>query len=238
MTTTALCAGPCRPTDRGGPRRAIPGHNICDICEERCWENLHWLADHWADLEQMLTRPEHHGYDGMPRKPDSEETGIELNEAVAELRHQVDAALHHWVKVILDDGPGFTGPRSDPVSMARYLARHHKRITRGAKGADFTVAVAGMRREVNRRAFPSGARLYDPEPPILCVEHGTSDTGERTPCPGHYVTWMTNRTDGTLPDLTCTVDKTHVLTPAGFRRAGRLTMQAGAAGRMVNAIIG
>lgn len=232
-----LCAGPCRPDDHGGPRRAMPNHAICDVCEERCWESLHWLADHWQDLEVQLTRPESHAASGMP-KGGRDGTGIELNEAVADLRHQLDAALHHWVHVLLDEAPGFKGPKSEPVTMARYLAMHHKRITRmtdGAIAADFTCAVADMRRQMRRRAFPSGARLYDPELP--CAEHSTSDLGERIPCPGRYVTWVTDRMDGT-PDLVCTEDENHVLTPAEFRRAGRRTVKAAAAATMLEAIIG
>lgn len=232
-----LCAGPCRPADKGGPRRAMPGFAICDICEERCWEDLHWIADHWDDLEVMLTSPTR-GPDGMPHAK-SDATGIVINDAVAELRRRLADDLRYWCQVILDENPGFSGPKDDVVSFARYLARLHKRITRhhdAGLAAALPVDVHDLRREMYRRAFPSGARLYTPEPAIACVEHETSDEGERIQCEGIYRAWITDGTDG-MPDLTCSVNEEHVLTPMGFKRAGRQTMKADAMMRLRDALL-
>lgn len=209
----------------------MPGYGICDICEERCWENLHWLADHWADLEDQLAAPDRPA-DGMPRSR-SDATGIVINDKVAELRRKVHDTLRYWSQVVLDENPGFTGPKDDPVSLARYLARQHRRITRhhdAGLAAALPIDVHDLRREVFKRAFPSGARLWTPEPEIPCKE-----TTEDGPCPGQYQTVVHDRMDG-VPDLHCSIDRTHLLTPAEFRRVGRQTMKGEAAMRLVQAI--
>lgn len=208
----------------------MPGMAICDVCEERCWESLHWIADHWRDLEQMLTAPER-GADGLPRGT-RDGTGITLNEAVADLRAEVASTLAYWAHVILDEHPGFEGPKSqDAPTLARYVARQHRRITRHhdhGLAASLPIDVAELRRQVRRRAFPSGARLFDPEPAIPCMEHSTSDLGERIDCPGHMVAWVHGRMDG-YPDLVCTEDETHRLEPARWMKAGKRAMNEAAA---------
>lgn len=238
-TTPVLCGGPCRPEAHGGPRRAMPAYAICGVCEERCWENLHWIADHWADLEEQLTAPEG-AADGMPRAKIRDAVGISLNPKVVALRRKVYDELRYWVQVILDENPGFTGPKDDVVAFARYLARQHRRITRHHSpgvAAALPIVAHDLRREMYPLAFPSGGRLYTPEPVIPCAEHTETDQGERVPCPGHYRAWVTDRADG-IPDLTCSEDRSHVLSPAGFRRAGRQTMKAEAALRLVQEITG
>jgi len=216
----------------------MPGYSICDICEERCWENLHWLADHWPDLEVMLTAGSR-GPDGMPHAK-SEVTGISINETVAELRRTITDTLRYWTHVILDENAGFTGTKDDAVSMARYVAGHSRRITRHhdeALAAALPIDANDMRRQMYRRAFPSGARLYIPEPEIPCAEHAVSDLGERVPCTGIYRAWITDQTDG-VPDLLCSEDEEHVLTPEGFRRTGRRVIKTAAAMALVRAIAG
>lgn len=218
----------------------MPGFALCDVCEERAWEHLHYIARHWDDLGKMLTHPESSAYDGMPKAPDSEETGIELNEKVLETRTRIVHWLHYWVRVVLDDNPGFVGPADEPRAQAKWLAMQCARITRGwdkPQAASFATEARDVMRELRSRAFPSGARLFVPEPLIACAEHTVDAEGARVPCPGHYRAWITERTDG-LPDLVCSEDREHLLTPAGFKRAGRVTMRQDAAEALRAKIVG
>ncbi len=54
---------------------------------------------------------------------------------------------------------------------------------------------------------------------IPCLEHGTSDMGERIVCHGEYT--ITIGTAGMAMDMICTQDKTHRLTPLEWQRAQR-----------------
>lgn len=198
----------------------MPGFAICERCETRAWESLHWIADSWDDTADALTVPEVH--DGERRGSRGASTGIALNETAASARAETREKLRFWVHVILDQHPGFIGPRDqDAPGLARYLARHIKTLTRTPD--DFQAVgllsdIADLRQLVRRAAYPSGARLFDTGMP--CTEHATSDTGERIPCPGTMQTWVTNRMD-TLPNLVCSEDREHILEPHTWMRARR-----------------
>lgn len=209
----------------------MPAYALCETCEERCWENLHWIADHWRDLEEQLTAPEKPA-DGMPRGT-RDAVGINLNGNVVDARRRITDTLRYWVQVILDENPGFDGPKDHPVAMARYLAKQHRRITRhhdAGVAAGLAIDAHDLRRLAFRYGFPSGARLFQPKPPIPCREEIEGEA-----CPGEYQTWVTDRMDE-LPDLKCSWEPTHTLSPAEFRRVGRRTLDPEAVKTFIDAI--
>ena len=220
MSERALCAADCRPEQFGGARQAMPGFAICERCETRAWESLHWIADTWDATAEALTVPEVH--DGERHGSRGASTGIALNEVSTTARAQTRETLRFWVHVILDQHPGFKGPRDhDAPAYARYVARHIKTLTRTPD--DFQAVgllsdIAQLRRLVRRAAYPSGARLFDTG--MACTEHGTNDQGGRVPCPGTMQTWVTDRME-TLPNLVCSVDRDHILEPHTWMRARR-----------------
>lgn len=99
-------------------------------------------------------------------------------------------------------------------SNIRHLTAHHDE----REAVAFVDEITRMGAVVRSLAAPKGARTYAPG--IPCVEHGTDDQGQRVPCAGTYEARVWDGM-GVVPDLRCTVDGSHVLTPAGFRRLGR-----------------
>jgi len=80
-----------------------------------------------------------------------------------------------------------------------------------------------------RTAWPSGARWM--RTGVECTEHGTSDLGERVVCQGEYRVFMHPDQD-VVPDMVCTDDSAHRITPLEWQRAQRRNpMDAQAAAR-------
>lgn len=74
-----------------------------------------------------------------------------------------------------------------------------------------------LAKKVVRTAIPSGRRRI--RLGIPCLEHGTTDLGERVPCKGQYTTVLAP--DESIGDLVCTKDDTHRMTPLEWQRAQR-----------------
>ncbi len=231
-----LCQGErCRPDDHGGPRRAN-GWPLCEVCEQRVSENLRDIADLWPDVTEALRSPEVHG----EKVSKSRTIGLPLNETVADARRDALNTLAYWVHVIVEEASTLTAPSFDLEhlpDLAHFLAKHSRWLTRNYdQGVCISISADAhrLRRDLRRAAYPNGGRRYDPG--IACVEHGTDDQGARVPCPGHYTAWVFDGM-GFQPDLTCSADSAHVLTPAGFRRLKRTVIDPAAAKNLMAAIV-
>ena len=205
------------------PRRAMPGCSVCDVCEDRAWEACQTIARTWAATEAQLTAPVTHG---EPVKS-SRSPGLDLNPRTVEARQRIATEVAFWAHV-LTDAASTLRPRGDDVpALARFLGSNLRHLTRhhdeGVAGA-FAGEIRALGRLAVRTAYPKGARLF--EPGIPCVEHGTDDRGVRVVCVGTYGAWVWEGM-GLLPDLRCSEDQTHVLTPEGFRRLGRAASKLG-----------
>ena len=110
----------------------------------------------------------------------------------------------------------------------RHLTRHNDQ----REAVAFVEEVTRDARVLRSLAEPLGARKYAPG--IPCVEHLTDAMGQRVPCGGSYEARVWDGM-GVVPDLRCTVDGTHILTPAGFRRLGR-ALNKGAVEALAEAI--
>ena len=76
-----------------------------------------------------------------------------------------------------------------------------------------------MRSLAERAAYPSGRRWIPLH--IACLEHGTSDKGERVVCPGQYRALLDPEKPGLIPDMVCEADPTHRISPLDWQRAAR-----------------
>lgn len=74
-----------------------------------------------------------------------------------------------------------------------------------------------LRHLVRRTIAPTGRRKI--ELGVACMDHGTSDLGERVACRGSYFTWLTP--DEYLQDMICSHDPMHRMTPLEWQRAQR-----------------
>jgi hypothetical protein len=218
-----LCINPkCRPADEGGPRRTERAW-FCPTCIDKAGDYLREIADAWDDLEESLVSAG--GAAGEPVKG-SREFGLQLNERASEAHVKANADLWAFARMVLewadDQGRDIAGPadRSAP-GRARWIADWHLSVFTVHAGRysalGFIEDVWADRRAVRSAAYPSGARKV--ETGLPCVEHATSDLGERIPCAGTMVAWVRPHM-GMLPDLVCDVDGQHKVDPATWQRQG------------------
>lgn len=234
---TALCASDhCRPEGHGGPRPADRGSPICHDCADRAASNLQDVARDWPATEAQLTAPDR-GNDGTGVKS-ARNPGIDLNPRVVEARADITHTLTFWAHLLLDENQTLPRPRQDVPGLARFVGTNLRHLTHHH---DHGLAVSiiedahRLARLARSTAYPKGARRY--EPGIPCVEHDTDDTGARVPCPGEYGAWVWDGM-GHVPDLECSADREHVLTPAGFRRLGRYVRSTAGAARLAGELSG
>ncbi|HEY9250567.1 MAG TPA: hypothetical protein VIO38_15615 [Rariglobus sp.] len=237
MIEPTLCASDhCRPPSAGGPRRAMRGAPMCEACEDRAWSDLQTVARVWPDTEAQLTAP-NKGGDGTGVRS-ARAPGIDLNPRVVEARKDITNTLTFWVHLLIDEHETLQLHGTDPSAMARFIGSNVRHLTHHHdEGIALSIVEDAHRlaRLVIATAYPKGARRY--EPGIPCVEHATSDMGERVPCAGEYGAWVWDGM-GYVPDLECSLDRGHVLTPDGFRRLGRTVLRMGATTNLANAISG
>lgn len=242
MSEYALCQGDhCRPPDHGGPRRAN-GWPLCEVCEERVAENLRDIAEVWPDTEEALRVPE---MVGGEKVSGSATIGLPLNEAVADARREALTTLAYWAQVVVQEAQTLTAPPFDLEhvgGLATWLSVHYRRLTRNYdEGVCISISADAhrLRSDLRRAAYPSGARRFPGrhERQLPCVEHGVNDQGERVQCPGTYFTYIVRGMDG-FPDLRCSEDETHIMTPLGFRRLGRVALDREGSRRLMAAIVG
>lgn len=234
----ALCASNrCHPRDSDRPPRpAMRNSPVCETCEHRAYEAWRRVATQWHQTINALTASS--SGDSAGRITGGNVSELSINEAAADDRKKILTDARYWTHVLLDTGRIAKVPEPDDVPrMASLIATHIAHLTRlpdryQAVGVvqDGLACGGKMRWLVN----PQPTRRF--KPGIPCTEHSTSDQGERVPCPGEYTARLGEQMTG-LPDLVCTEDSSHILTPAGFRRLGR-TLNRDGASRLLEALTG
>lgn len=118
--------------------------------------------------------------------------GTELTTKVELTVYGMTVFVGTWAEQIMDNFP------DDAVNLAREAGK-------AARGLSGIVQETGVRR------FTIGG----------CPEHGTSDMGERIPCPGELRA-MLRKDDDLLPsELACSVDAEHRWTASEWMQLGR-----------------
>jgi hypothetical protein len=229
----ALCVGPCRPAAHGGPRQIVAGSHLCEVCRDTFAEDLNRIADAWADLSRRLGQA-----DGNPlsEKVDgSQDFGLVINEHVSDVIHEVTAWVWFTTRVVVDErGTGSPSERAVPA-LLRWLSQWHVDWLSAHKDADlagaFAIEAHELVKTVRRTAYPSGARRIDL--PVQCSEKVCEpDDGPCVPCAGRMYVMV-------VPDLVCSLDSTHRMTPAAWTRSSwRKHMDPAAVEALTRHIIG
>ena len=220
VDTQTLCASDhCRPVKHGGPRRAMPRSALCETCIQRTWDDLQTIAKLWDQTADMLVR---HG-SGSERRAPGPSGGIDLVDYVLRKRAEVKTTCTFWIHVLLEDERIGQAPSIDDVPrLARMVATHLDHLTHAPMMEGHQVSIRedarSMARSLRKALGFDPARRVDTG--IRCTEHDTDDAGQRVPCMGTYTYTVHERMDG-FPDLVCTEDDTHRITPEGFRRVAR-----------------
>ena len=223
----ALCASQrCHPANSDRPPRpAMRNSPVCDTCEQRAYEAWRRVATQWHQTINALTA--NSGGDSAGRITGGDVNQLNINEHAASDRKKIRTDTRYWTHILHDEGRITRVPEPDDVPrMASLIATHIAHLTRlrttSETGAPHAVGVIQDALDCGRLmrwlTNPQHTRRF--RPGIPCVEHTTNDQGHRIECAGEYTARLGEQMTG-LPDLTCTHDATHVLTPAGFRKLGR-----------------
>ena len=175
------------------------------------------IAAAWPDLLTKLGREGSAASDGMP-KPVSRTPGLVINEHISQTMAEVREWVTFLTRVLIDEAK-WTPPHTDTPRLITRIAR--ERIGHFTEHPDDLLRMAfyddavEMRRKVERAAYPDGYRTLDTR--IPCEEHGTSDAGERIVCAGTYT--VRPRADGVMPDLICSAERQHRVSPVEWSRS-------------------
>jgi hypothetical protein len=221
--------------------RPAPNANLCTTCGETLRANLLKIAERWPELERALTTTGVGGEKGNS-KHGMVAVGTNVNEAAVRARRACTDVVWFALQVIRDDldsadrdfappvTPWATRSQDDTPKVARWLARWHvAHITHRTDpdtAAEISRDVADAERLTYLACETSPPRRIDTG--MACEEHGTSEAGERVPCAGVMRATLTDA----MPDLVCSVDRTHTIAPDVWSRSywkrAHITDEAGA----------
>lgn len=231
MTEPCMCGRPIPDTA-----------NLCPRCADVLRDNLHKIADRWAELEDALMWRETlpgaigvrhddgpsdiaHGERKLPLA-----TGTDINLAAVNARRKATDVVWFMLQVVRDDldnaGRPFTPPRlhgnrsqDHTPLLARWLASwhvsHFTHRTERESAEEVASDLERAERAVYHATHPKGERWVPVN--LVCDQWGTSEEGERVPCMGEM--WAYVGRDVT-PDLVCNVDQSHTIEPGLWERAG------------------
>ena len=202
------------------------GAHLCHACIGQLRRDLRTLAERWSDLEAALTSPEAAPLH-LVAQPGTEDNtgnavGIELNTQVTNARTAVAGLAWFVVGVLRDDYDDarkeFRPPADQSVpSLLLWIERWHvdHLMREGVEETALDIAADARKAEKQTyRALNAARTVYVGIP---CVEHATTDLGERVPCTGQ----MTARAvPGVMSDLVCTADSAHRIEPGQWQRDG------------------
>lgn len=201
------------------------GAVLCNRCADNLREQLHKIADRWPDLEIALGATESGGEKGRT-KNGMRAVGTVINEGAVKARRACTDAVWFMVQVLRDDldsaGREFTPPptsknrsQDDTPTLARWLADWHVSHFTHRTSDETAWEVAKdveAAEEATFDALKDRARKIPTGMP--CEQHGTSDMGERVPCPGVMEAALTDH----MPDLVCSEDRSHRIPPDVWSR--------------------
>lgn len=222
---------------------------LCRTCADDLRANLSKIADRWPELERALTTTgvggeKGHTVNGMVA------VGTNVNEAAVVARRACTDVVWFALQVIRDDldsaGRAFCPPatssarsQDDTPRVARWLAQWHVAHITHRTDPETAVAILRDVAAAERLTY----LVCETTPPrridtgMACEEHGTSDLGERVPCAGVMRATLTDA----MPDLVCSVDRTHTIPPDVWSRSywkrAHITNETGAR-RLAERIVG
>lgn len=169
-------------------------------------DDLLAIAAAWPDLEDRLGRDSGGPGDGMPRAV-TPTRGLVINEHISEVMREVREWVTFIARVILDETDWTTTSSDTPallIDIARNRIGHLTAHPDDMMREDFHRDAKHYRSVVTRAAYPDGYRTLDTR--ISC---------DTQACTGTYKV----RPDGQrMPDLVCSVDRTHRLDPGVWSR--------------------
>jgi hypothetical protein len=183
-------------------------------------DDLLAIADAWPALRVRLGQAGQGDRSGVRTKPASRPPiDVHVSDVIGELTAWVMFLAH-----VLVDETDWTPRDVDTPLVLRQIAR--ERVGHFTAHEDEMLAMTFVddarenRRKAETTAYPSGRRRI--KLGIPCADAGTGEDGSRIPCGGEYAVTLVE--DNPLfPDMVCTSDATHRITPAEWQQASRKT---------------
>lgn len=181
--------------------------------------HLREIANLWPELEARLGGSSTGDDVKRSAKPGSRPP---IDTHVADVMHEIQSWTTYLCRVLLDetdwkppaelDTPGLLTDIAK-WRVGHFTADDYDEMARAA----FIEDAQEMHALALRTARPSGARRIPLH--VRCMDHGTSDLGERVACEGEYYTLLIP--DRGMQDMVCSEDPTHRMSPLEWQRAMR-----------------
>ena len=233
---------------RDGPRTTGQTAWFCAACIQKMRENLELIATAWLDVERALVSMGAALREQAGRQKRGGKThGLVLNETVVEARTKSAAYLRWAARDLMgtydEAGRVLLLPENHTVpAVAQWIAESHLEDFTAHESDHIALEAWGdlaeIRSLIMRGAYPLGmGKLVLGIP---CEWHGTSETGERTPCTGTLYTITSRKADG-YSDLVCSEDRAHRVSPAewlagSWRRRHQRDMDQGGVDRLMRGL--
>lgn len=189
-------------------------------CAPQQAHHLLRIAELWPDLEQRLGKQGAGDHDGSGRpKKAAGETPAPIDHGVADNIAKIQDWTAYLGRVLLDETDWKPPYDVSTPSLLRDIAKW--RIGHFTHHADEFVTLAFIDdcEDYHDLAFsvarPSGVRRIPLH--VACMEHATTDQGERVPCQGEYYALLVP--DRPMRDMVCDQDEQHRMSPLQWTRA-------------------
>lgn len=185
---------------------------------DRLRKHLRTIVDWWDDLHDDLARGGGIDRTGVRTIPASR---VLIDTTVSDLIAEIDSWARFLARILVDEidwtppTPTTTKRILDDIALARvgHFSSHPDEHLAAAVMDD----AARLARTVMRTLDPNRRRRIRLGVP--CLEHTTTDLGQRVPCDGEYETWL--YPDELLRDMVCSRDPAHRMTPLEWQRSQR-----------------
>lgn len=176
------------------------------------------IADLWPELTARLTGGSGGDQSGVRRPPGSKPP---IDVHIADVTSEIQAWAVFLARVLIDETDWAPGNHHDTPAILHAIATQRVGHFTSHQDTELAHAVtedaARLAKLARNTARPTGRRTIQLN--IPCLEHDTTDLGERTICTGQYATTLTP--GERIGDFVCTKDPQHRMTPLEWQRSQR-----------------
>lgn len=175
------------------------------------------IADLWPELTARLTGGSGGDQSGVRRPPGSKPP---IDVHIADVTSEIQAWAVFLARVLIDETDWAPGDHDTPAilhAIATQRVGHFTAHEDTELAHAVTEDAARLAKLARNTARPTGRRTIQLN--IPCLEHDTTDLGERTICTGQYATTLTP--GERIGDFVCTKDASHRMTPLEWQRSQR-----------------
>lgn len=175
------------------------------------------IADLWPELTARLTGGSGGDQSGVRRPPGSKPP---IDVHIADVTSEIQAWAVFLARVLIDETDWEPGNHDTPAILRAIATQRVGHFT-AHEDTELAHAVtedaARLAKLARNTARPTGRRTIQLN--IPCLEHDTTDLGERAICTGQYATTLTP--GERIGDFVCTKDTSHRMTPLEWQRSQR-----------------